>query len=582
MTLSFRARLLLTYGVVVVFAFALVCGLLASREHRWLLDREIAALERTARLASPRLPPSADWDRAADRLGAELGDRVTLIDSTGRVIGDSEVPRVDLARVENHASRPEVQAALRGSTGSASRTSRTVGRELLYVAIPIRRGPVAVLRISESLQTVAAMNASLVRVTLIAALLALLLTVPLLLWVTSWQTARVSRLSRAADRFGAGDRSTRADESSRDEIGRLGAALNDMSARLEERIARMTRERDETQQIFARMRDGVALIDPDGGIARANESLARLLGASLPTPGTSFRVFARSPELNDLVGESARTARTLERDVRLWAPEPRLVRATATPLERPDGVALLLVLHDLTEREEVHRMRQDFVANVSHELRTPLTSVRGYAETLLDGGLDDSDHREEFVRVIRDQTVRLQALVDDLMSLAELEHPRTTLRLERFDLREPVERQTAIAGDRARREGLELELEPGIPVPVVADRARIEQVVANLLDNAVKYTERGGIQVSLGAGAERAWCEVRDTGPGIPREDLARVFERFYRVDKGRSRELGGTGLGLSIVKHIVTLHGGDVWVESRPGHGSTFRFEIPLSLSAH
>jgi two-component system phosphate regulon sensor histidine kinase PhoR len=240
------------------------------------------------------------------------------------------------------------------------------------------------------------------------------------------------------------------------------------------------------------------------------------------------------------------------------------------------GDAVLLVVHDLTATEAANRVRQDFVANVSHELRTPLTSLRGYAETLLGGGLDDAEHREGFVRTIHEQAVRLEALIADLLSLAELERPGAELRLAALDLREVVERQAATVRPRAAAAGLALHVEDGPPVLVGADRARIEQVIANLLDNAVKYTERGEISVDLGGDRERVWCEVVDTGPGIPAEDQPRIFERFYRVDKARSREKGGTGLGLSIVKHIVLLHGGTVTVRSSPGQGSTFRFEIP------
>ena len=221
-------------------------------------------------------------------------------------------------------------------------------------------------------------------------------------------------------------------------------------------------------------------------------------------------------------------------------------------------------------------MRQDFVANVSHELRTPLTSIRGYAETLLAGALDDTERRAEFVRTIHQQSDRLHALVEDLLSLAKLERPGARPRPESIDLRELVERQAAAFRHRAERAGLALEVVPGPPVPVEADRALIEQVVANLIDNAVKYTERGRVRIRLGGDEVRVWCEVEDTGPGIPPEDLPRVFERFYRVDKARSREKGGTGLGLSIVKHAVALQGGQVSVKSRPGQGSTFRFEIP------
>ena len=581
MTLSLRTRLFASHALVVVVALAAMCAFAANQQRRWVIERTRETLERAAHEAKFRLPPMADWDRVADRLGEELGFRVTLIDATGRVIGDSEVPGVELPGVENHASRPEVRAALAGRTGSATRLSRTINRELLYVAIPVdHAGPVAVLRLAEPLAALAAMNASLLRLSGIAALGALLLSAPLLLWITSRQARRVRGLARIAARFGAGDFSRRALERPEDELGRLGAAVNRMAGDLEERISRLARERDETTQILARMSDGVALLDPEGRIVRANASLARLLDSATPAVGTGFREFVRSPELDELLAEAVASRRTLERDVRLWTPRSRLVRATATPLERVEGLALLLVLHDLTEIEQVNRMRQDFVANVSHDLRTPLTSVRGYAETLLDGGLEDAENRAGFVRIIRDQTERLQALVEDLMSLAELERPGASLRLERFDLREPVERQTTLARDRARRAGLSLELDVAAPIEVVADRARIEQVLANLLDNAVKYTERGGVRVSLGSDATRAWCEVRDSGSGIPEENLPRVFERFYRVDKARSREPGGTGLGLSIVKHIVTLHGGEVSVESAPGRGSTFRFEIPRRVS--
>jgi two-component system phosphate regulon sensor histidine kinase PhoR len=239
---------------------------------------------------------------------------------------------------------------------------------------------------------------------------------------------------------------------------------------------------------------------------------------------------------------------------------------------------VLVVLHDLTEVEQLNRVRQDFVANVSHELRTPLTSLRGYAETLLEGGLDDPEHREGFVRTIRDQATRLSALVEDLLSLAELESRGAGLRPETFDLRAVVSRQVEAFRPRAEAGGLALTLEPGSPVHVTADRVRIEQVLANLLDNATKYTEQGEVRVTVAAAGGTAWCRVRDTGPGIPGEDLPRVFERFYRVDKARSREKGGTGLGLSIVKHVIALHGGRVLVESEPGRGSTFGFEIPAA----
>lgn len=365
-----------------------------------------------------------------------------------------------------------------------------------------------------------------------------------------------------------------------DAVGRLTRAVYELAGDFHQRIDALERDRGEREQIIAHMTDGVALVDGNGHILRANHSMATLLLAPLPPlPGTPFHEFIRAPELHALIQDARGRAHAVETELRLWTPHPRLVRATATPLGGHEQDPVLIVLHDLTEEERVNQMRQDFVANVSHELRTPLTSLRGYAETLLDGGLEDVQHREQFVRVIRDQAVRLNALIDDLLSLSDLERAGASLRLEWFDLRELVERDVAMLRPRAEQAGLALRIISGGPVRVDADPARIEQVVANLLDNAIKYTERGVVTVALGSENGRVWCEVADTGPGVPREDLPRIFERFYRVDKARSREKGGTGLGLSIVKHIVALHGGDVAVDSRMGRGSTFRFELPVGM---
>jgi two-component system phosphate regulon sensor histidine kinase PhoR len=472
-----------------------------------------------------------------------------------------------------------VKAALHGVVGGASRRSRTVGQELFYVAAPVPplgTRPVAVARLAEPLLGLEQLDASLLRLSLIAGLAAMLLSVPLLFGVTGWQTGRVHELARAAVRVGEGDFSARAPERPDDELGHLGAGINRMSEELAARIGSLARERDQGSRVLERMVDGVALIDQHGHILRANSALAALLSVEPPVSGTPLGEFARLPELVTLV-ESARTSPgPVESAIRAWAPGPKLLRSTAIRLERDSDSAIVLIVHDLTESERVHRMRQDFVANVSHELRTPLTSMLGYAETLLHGGLDDLEHREGFVRIIRDQTERLQALVDDLLSLSELEQPSTHLRLGPFDLVEAAAHELETVRERAQRAGLELALVAPQPVEVTADRPRIEQVLSNLLDNALKYTERGGVTVRVSGNRTRAWCEVADTGVGIPEEDQPRIFERFYRVDKARSRELGGTGLGLSIVKHIVTLHGGELSVTSTPGRGSTFRFEIP------
>ena len=580
MRLPVRAQFAIAQALVLVTAFALFTMMAAHEQRRWVVRRDVEMLERMARLAELEVAAEArrgplDAPAAALAAGRAVRARVTLIDSAGWVVGDTDVPRPRLAAVENHRERPEVRAALAGRPQWAVRRSRTVGIDLLYVAVPARIPGVAVVRVAERLTAIARLDASLLALSLAAAAISLLVGFTLIYWVTGRQVARIRALGTVASRIGKGE-AVRARELPADELGRLGRELNQMAAELRERLGAIERERDEREQILAHMRDGVALIDEAGRILRANRSLAEMFEVPLPPEsGTPFQEFARAPELEELVHAARSRGRSVEADLRLWSPRPRPVRATATPLAAGEG-AVLLVLHDLSEAEELIRMRQDFVANVSHELRTPLTSIRGYAETLLGGALDDTERRADFVRTIHQQADRLHALVEDLLSLAQLERPGARPRVESIDLRELVQRQAAAFRHRAERAGLVLEIAPGAPVTVEADRALLEQVVANLIDNAVKYTERGRVRVSLGSDEARVWCEVEDTGPGIPPEDLPRVFERFYRVDKARSREKGGTGLGLSIVKHAVALHGGQVLVRSRPGQGSTFRFEIP------
>jgi len=582
---SIRLRLFLALALSVVAALATLVAIELQIERRDLLSRNARVLEREAPLVARRLRDApalhrAGWLAAVQDVDRRTGLRVTLIRADGRVFADS---RADTAYLENHANRPEVRGALAGHAKSAVRRSVSLGIDLQYVAVPAWPGaPFAVVRVAESLGFLRDLGRLQWRGLLFAALFAIAASLLVAFTLSRRQVGRVIELEAVARRIGSGDSGARALERPEDELGRLGTALNVMARELRERLDALRRERDEREYVLAHMSDGVALVDSEGRLLHCNHSLAVLLGAPRPAAsGTPLLEFARVPEIGDLVARARARGSGLVEDLRIWSPESRVLRAGATPLGEAGGGAVLLVLHDLTEAERVTRMRQDFVANVSHELRTPLTSLRGYAETLLDGGLEDAEHREHFVRVIRDQAVRLQALVDDLLSLAELEREGAPLRRTRFDLRELLAEHVASFREAAHRAGLALELLPGPPVDVEADRARLAQVVANLVDNAVKYTERGGVTVSAGADAGHAWCEVRDTGPGIPAEDQARVFERFYRLDKARSREQGGTGLGLSIVKHIVGLHGGSVSVESAPGRGSAFRFELPAAATA-
>jgi two-component system phosphate regulon sensor histidine kinase PhoR len=417
-------------------------------------------------------------------------------------------------------------------------------------------------------------NATEVLLTGVAAGLALALLV--LLWRRRRERGRVAALRRELDALAGGAPETRANGRLDDAAG-LGRSLERLKEALVEERRAWDRQRAERDLLLAHVSDAVALLDGDDRILDANRAFADLFGRGVaPAPGSSLSEALRSPEVLDLVREARASASPVDRELRLRGLETRVVEARGTRVTTAGPGTVLLVLRDLTERERQVRIRQDFVANVSHELRTPLTSIRGYAETLLDGGLEDESNRARFVGVIREQATRLQALVEDLLSLAELERPGLELKLSRFDLRLLAQAQIAAFRDRAEVRNLELKLEGGPPAEVLADRGRIEQVLANLLDNAIKYTERGGVRLSVGADARRAWCLVEDTGVGISPGEQPRIFERFYRVDKARSSEMGGTGLGLAIVKHILAQHRGEISVESEPGRGSRFRFELP------
>ena len=578
MKLSLRARLLVVPAVVVTGAVALITMFEHASQRDWLIERESASLVRLAREAARTIAPlDSSWQSAADSLDARFDLRATIIAADGHVLADS---RARAREMENHANRAEVTAALAGGSGTSVRRSRTVGEEYLYAAVPMVRDSAAVLRLAQPLVVVRRTAESLTRLSTAAASLAVLVSILVLVYASGRFARRLQRLQVVARRIGQGEPGVRATESPADDLGQLGRALNEMRAELDARVEALRRERDDRERILAHMSDGVALLDGGDRVVHVNHRFAELLDAARrPEPGTRFAEFARIPELSEMVAESRRTGRTVERELKPWTTRTGSARGTATPLGGSAPEPVLIVLHDLSASEALVRMRQDFVANVSHELRTPLTSLRGYAETLLEGGLEDVENRERFVRIMRDGAVRLQALVEDLLALSELERPDATLRLEPVELRALAVEELAQVREAATRSGLSLALEPGPEVVVQADRVRLSQALSNLVDNAVKYTERGSVRLAVGREGDRAWCEVRDTGRGIPAVDLPRVFERFYRVDKARSREKGGTGLGLSIVKHAISLHGGEVSVESRVGVGTRFRFEIPADL---
>jgi two-component system, OmpR family, phosphate regulon sensor histidine kinase PhoR len=544
-------------------------------------------LEDEARALVVRRAPPAAMRAFVVRAARPTESRISLIAADGRVLGDSEVAVDDLPRVENHASRPEVREALAGRLGRARRTSATVGVSLLYVALPIVDGgqTIGVIRVALPLTAVTSSYAEIHRVMLAGGVVALAVAFGIGLFVARRVTKPVVQMQAIARQMSEGDFTVRAPIRSPDEIGSLGRALNGLAARLREKIHDLGHEQAKATAILDGMIEGVIAVDGRDIILLMNERARSMFGLDAARGERKpFLEVIRNTELHEVFRESraAGEGSVSHRELRLASPVERRVQVNAVPLHlAADEVGVVMVLHDVTELRRLEQVRTEFVANVSHELRTPLTAIQGYLETLLAGALEERQNARRFLDIVFRHTERLGRLLNDLTDLSNIELGRVSLKLAPTRLDEVVETVLAIMGPKAAsgRVTLQSRLSADLP-PVLADRDRLAQIVINLVDNAVKYTPEGGrvtVQAQKAADGQIE-VDVIDTGIGIPPADLPRITERFYRVDKARSRELGGTGLGLAIVKHLVFAHGGQLHIESEPGRGTTVRVTLPVA----
>jgi two-component system phosphate regulon sensor histidine kinase PhoR len=492
--------------------------------------------------------------------------RVTIIARDGVVLADSEA---DPRTMENHAGRPEVVTALSGKTGTSSRLSHTVGIEFLYLAVPsgdkiVRLAyPLSILQ-----QQITSIRSNLLRESALALLLALLLAAV----ISEVITRRLRRIVRFAEQVAAGDLTARIAESGGDEIAQVAMALDRTARRLEENFAAVRESRSELEALLNSMTDGVIAVSPDMKVRWANHAIAHILHQPVRI-GAPVIELLRHPDFIATLNEVLQSKRR-ESTVAASLSGRRSFSVTAEPL--PDG-GVVSVLHDISEIERVEKTRRDFIANVSHELRTPLTSIRGYAETLLESDGLLNDGARDFLQVIRRNAERMGRLTEDLLVLARVESGEEKLDLRPHLARQLLAEAASSMQENAREAQMELVVENIPDWSVLADNYAVHQVFGNLISNAVRYAQSGK-KIIVGASEREGGIEffVRDFGPGIASEHLPRIFERFYRVDKARSRESGGTGLGLAIVKHIVLNHSGAVRVESTVGHGTTFFFLLP------
>ena len=558
-------------GTVIVLLAALGTLLWsADRAVRRHVEDDVArALEREARLVASALPPdSAGWQDVVRTYAAHTGNRISIIARDGRVLADSDFPAGAPPTLANHADRPEVREALAGRTAHSLRPSATVGRNLLYVAVP---GGPGVVRVAEDVSRVGAIGRSVFRSLLGAALLALVVGTALAALAARSVGRPLVGLAGAA-RAIAGGSAPRFPRSGVSELDELVRALREMHQQLAERFEELRQEKAESGALVEAMAEGVIAADERGRVTSANDAARRLLGYragdALPSVSELFRTReSRAVVSTALAGESEQT-KTLELD-------GKTLLMTARGL--PKGGAVL-VLHDLSEIRRLETVRRDFVANVSHELRTPLTSICGYAETLLTDQPDDAT-TQRFLETILANGRRMQRLVDDLLDLSRIEAGRWTPAPAPVDAASVAREAWASLAGRARTRELTFDVQSPEGTIVTADADALRQVVTNLLDNAVRYTPSGGrITCSIVPNGTGTTLSVSDTGTGISREHLPRIFERFYRADRSRSREEGGTGLGLAIVKHLVEAHGGRVTAESELGRGTTVSCWFPAA----
>ena len=554
---------------------------------RSVTDQAASRLTGETRLARDLLRTQADLatgaDAFADRLGRDLGLRVTIIDATGRVLGDTDLDDQALRSVESHADRPEVIEAMRAGTGRAVRYSRTLTENMLYVASRIdpddpSRG---VIRLAIPLTEVQKAQEEIRGPILAAALLSVAVAAGIG-WFAARATARrLEAMARTASDFAGGRTGVRAAAGGDDEVAVLARSLNRMADEHQERLVLLERERSQLRTVLEGMVEGVVLTDPTGRILLANDAFRRIFNAQLPVEGRRPLETARVPALQEAIESALEADEPVTREIALGGAQDKVIQASLASIrEEAETVGAVAVFHDVTELKRLERVRREFVANVSHELRTPLTAIKGYAETLRDGGLRDPETAAEFVRVIHRHAERLRALIEDLLDLAAVEQGEARIDLAPVALRDVAAQAEGVARPAAagKRHTLTVDVPADLP-RVLVDRDRLAQVLINLLDNAVKFTPEGGrIEVSGRFSSGRVVVSVKDNGVGIPPEDIGRIFERFYRVGRSRDRREGGTGLGLAIAKHLTQAMGGTIEVESRPGAGTSFRVSLPAA----
>jgi len=522
-------------------------------------------------------------DSICDTLGVLTNTRITVMLPSGKVIGDSEK---DPRKMDNHTDRPEMSEALNGKTGTSERFSATLDQNLMYLAVPVydSTGIIGVVRTSLPMTGVEEELIEIRDNIIIAGVAVAILAALISLYVSRRLSRPLENLTEGADRFARGEFEPKIRTDGSSEVNLLANSMNRMAHELDNKIKDITNQRNLQEAILESMSEGVIAIDKNEKVIDINNAAAGFLHVDVEgSIGRKVHEVVRNTDLQNLVTDtlSARTARV--REFVLHNESERFIEGHGTPLKDAEGnsIGALLVLNDVTRLKKLENIRKDFVANVSHELKTPITSIKGFVETLLDDNLDDIAETRRFLRIVGSHADRLDSIIEDLLSLSRIEQEteRPSLSLQDATICDIVNSAVQVCELNAESRNVAILSDCDESLSANVNPPLLEQAIINLIDNAIKYSEENSsIWIAVTQEDDILRISVSDKGIGIAQEDIDRVFERFYRVDKARSRKLGGTGLGLAIVKHIAIAHKGGVSVQSEAGKGSTFIIEIPAT----
>ena len=580
---SIRWRIALAFAALIVVCIGGLCAYLSWFFRDNYVDSLRTQLTDQARLVGDASEVlfaggrTGEIDALAKRLGGQIDARVTIVAGDGVVLGDSEE---DPAAMENHSNRPEVIEAIAEGTGSDIRRSETTYRDMMYVAAAIapEGETVGVSRVALPMTEINGAMGHINLVIAVGAAVAAVLGILLALLITGMTVGPIKRLTLATREMAEGRLDQEITTVSRDEVGDLSRAFNRMAGRLKEAMGQVTAERDRMAIVLASMGDAILVLDREGRVTMTNRAAEKVLQVTRDAAmGRHLIEVVRDHEIDSLVQRCLAGGEQQSGLVSLRS-RKLLLGIVVTPFQHQAGC--LVLIQDLTEVRKQETVRRDLVANLSHELRTPVASIKALGETLRDGALRDPAVAADFLDKINLEADRLAQMVQEMGDLSSIESGEAPLQRGPVKMADVVSRVVDRLRAQAERAGLQMgaDVPPGLPA-VSADEARIEQVLLNLVHNAIKFTPPGGrVRVSAGKEGDGLVVSVSDTGVGISEDDLPRVFERFYKADKARAG--GGTGLGLAIAKHVVEAHGGRIWVESVEGRGATFSFSLPVSPS--